>query len=335
MKKINIGFIGAGFVSQLAHVPNYYFDGRANVKAICDLNKKLCEKVADKYGIPNRYLSYSEMIQKENLDGVVLVVQRNRTSKITRQLLKSKSKFSLLTEKPIAQNYNEAKKLCILAKKNKINYFVGFMKRHDNGVNYLKKNLMNFKLGQLNTVYYESFDGDSYCNPTDYFKVKKNKRNKELNNSLSKYLNAQCHSIDLLRYLFGELKLLNSLLTIKGEGMILLKSKKNIPIILNNQFTKSKTWNENIKFNFDKGCIEVKLPPPFLKNTPAQVLIKNYKTGRIIKPFIKWGWSFKNQASAFISYLKSRKKTKNLTYAKDCLDDIKIIENAFKNNKNI
>ena len=54
--------------------------------------------------------------------------------------------------------------------KNKTKYLVGHMKRYDNGILFLKKNLRKINLGKLISVYYQSFIGDSYSNPFEYFK---------------------------------------------------------------------------------------------------------------------------------------------------------------------
>ena len=105
------------------------------------------------------------------------------------------------------------------------------MKRNDNGIIYLKK-FEETKLGKLISVYYESFLGDSYNNPFEYFKH--NQKNYKKLNSLNKilkikknlylkYLNTNCHCINLLRYLFGDLKIENKKFNSSGEGLAIFK----------------------------------------------------------------------------------------------------------------
>ena len=77
MKIAKIGFIGAGFVSQVAHLPSFKTNKKVKIVSICDVNKKLLKKVSKKYKIKNTYLSYKDMISNEELDGIVLSVQRN------------------------------------------------------------------------------------------------------------------------------------------------------------------------------------------------------------------------------------------------------------------
>ena len=336
MKKVKIGFIGAGFMSQIAHLPSFYSDSRVELVALSDLNKKLLEKVSKKYQIKRIYTHYKEMLSKETLDGIVLAVQRSRTELIAKDIIRKG--ISLLSEKPAALSYKSAKKLSDMCQKKKSIYLIGYMKQHDNGILYLKKNLDNMKLGRLKSVYYESFLGDSYGNPFEYFKNenknyrRKNTLNKNFINKyfvFLKYLNTHCHSINLIRYLFGELKLDYSSLSHGGEGCVFLKTKNNIQIVINNQYSKSKRWIENVFINFEKGKVIVKIPTPLLKNTSAELIIENYKTGTISKPWIKWGWSFRNQANFFVDCIISSKTKKSFCVAKDCLNDLKLIETIF------
>ena len=94
---------------------------------------------------------------------------------------------------------------------------------------------------------------DSYNNPFEYFKhnqknYKKlnslNKNFKDKKNLYLKYLNTNCHCINLLRYLFGDLKIENKKFNSSGEGLAIFKNKLNSKIIFNNQYTPAKSWKE-------------------------------------------------------------------------------------------
>ncbi len=337
MKKIKLGFIGAGFMSQSAHMPSFYEDQRVQIVALSDLDKKLLDKVSKKYQIKNTYLSYKKMLKSEKLDGIVLVVNRSKTELIAKDVLKAK--IPLFSEKPMATSYLSARKLHNISKKNKTKYLLGHMKRHDNGISILKKNLKENKLGKLISVHYQSFIGDSFSNPFEYFKHgdknyrKKNTLNKNFKNKkliFLKYLNSFCHSINLIRYLFGEIKINYKILSKAGEGLVFFKSKDDANIIFNNQFSNATRWIEDIKINFEKGSIFVKIPTPLLKNTSAEITIEDYTNGKIYKPGIKWGWAFRNQAKDFINYIISNKLSESSCRAIDSLEDMKIIESIFR-----
>ena len=116
----------------------------------------------------------------------------------------------------------------------------------------------------------------------------------------------------------------------QGEGLVFFKTKKKIKVILNNQYSKAKRWIENIFINYEDGKIVIKMPTPLLKNSSAEITIENYRTGKITKPWINWGWSFRNQANFFIDYLRSQKKSSYSCSAKSCLKDLYLIEQIFK-----
>ena len=131
-----------------------------------------------------------------------------------------------------------------------------------------------------------------------------------------------------MRYLFGKIRVVNKALSTTGEGYVFFK-KNELNLILNNQYSKSKNWIENINLNFEKGKIIVKIPTPLLKISSASITIKNFVTGNITKPKISSGWSFINQAESFINLINSKKNKKNYATGQDSLDDIKIIESIF------
>lgn len=68
MQKVRLGFIGAGFISQLVHLPSFYFDPRVKIVAISDLDKELLKKVSKKYQIQKTYTSHKKMLKEEKLD---------------------------------------------------------------------------------------------------------------------------------------------------------------------------------------------------------------------------------------------------------------------------
>ena len=169
---INLGLIGSGLVSQICHLPSFVDDKRVKFVAISDLNQDILNKVSKKYSIKNRFTDYKVMLQKCKLDGVVLASNRNTIEEISEYILKKK--INLFVEKPQSFSSKVAKKLIKLSNKNNVKYVVGYMKKYDNGIIFLK-NYLKKKKGKIKSVYYENFLGDSYQNPFEYFRIKKKK----------------------------------------------------------------------------------------------------------------------------------------------------------------
>ena len=172
-KIVKIGWIGSGFVGQVAHLNLYEDINDAKIVALSELRQSLGKKVVKKNFISNYYKDYTEMLNNELLDGVVLIVHRNHTAYFAEDILKKK--FNLFTEKPQAPTYDIAKKLVSIAKKNNLKYASGLMRRHDDGIKYSKKvfnNLLkNKNLGKLIGAEFYCFAGGDYCDIGNYQKT--------------------------------------------------------------------------------------------------------------------------------------------------------------------
>ena len=106
---IKVGFIGAGFIGQLAHLQNYIEIPGCEVAALAEIRPQLRERVQKRYGIEASYASHLELLENENIDAVVAVTRRPNTGPIAEACLNAKK--HLLTEKPMAGTFAQAKKL--------------------------------------------------------------------------------------------------------------------------------------------------------------------------------------------------------------------------------
>jgi predicted dehydrogenase len=326
---IRLGFVGAGLVSQICHLPSFHDDKRIKFIAISDKDRDILKKVAKKYSIPNKFINYKNMLEKCKLDAVILAANRNTIEDISRYILKKK--INLFVEKPQCYSTSVADELIRISEKNKVKYTVGYMKKYDNGIIFLKKYLTQKRIGSIKSIYYENFLGDSYENPFEYFRTEK-KRNKRLNDLSvkNKFLNNFSHNINLLEYLFGKLKYLkNNFFDDRiGSGLLFFENR-SIKIILNCMYSKSKKWHEEMHINLQKEKIIVKFPTPLKKNTSASIIIKNYKNGNELVPFIEPGWSFRNQAKFFVNSIYNKKQKKNINEAKYNYNTLSIVEEIF------
>ena len=65
MAKIKIGIIGTGGISHY-HMSGYNrLADKAEVVALCDINEQRVKDYAKQYNVPNYYLDFNEMLQKE------------------------------------------------------------------------------------------------------------------------------------------------------------------------------------------------------------------------------------------------------------------------------
>jgi hypothetical protein len=321
MKK-KICIIGLGFVSQYAYISSLKFNKKVEIVAISDKNESFLRKVANKFGIENYYKDYRQIFKSHKIDAAFIIVEKENYFEIIKHILSKK--IHVFSEKPGSISSFQIKKLINISKKKKVFFYIGYMKKFDKGIEYLKKKIDANAFGKIISVIYKSYDGDSYCSPNQYLKKKIQKR--KIGSSYSRFLNSNSHSVNLLRFLFGDLKFRYKQISPSGEGIIFFNGKiNNCNIVLNNRFSHSVKWIEEIDVNFENFYVKIEMPPPFLRNVNSEIKIIKLKTGNILRPFFPYTWSFNEQSKYFIDNLYNKKIIRSDEYTKD----FKLIENLF------
>ncbi|NLE69203.1 MAG: Gfo/Idh/MocA family oxidoreductase, partial [Clostridiales bacterium] len=110
MSKLNIGIIGCGGIANNKHLPSIKKIGGADVVAFCDIIKEKAEQTAAKFGTPDAQVfeDYRDLL-KLDLDAVYVCTPNRSHSMITVDALKSGK--HVMCEKPMAINYQEARKM--------------------------------------------------------------------------------------------------------------------------------------------------------------------------------------------------------------------------------
>ena len=105
-RTIGIGVIGAGTIAQISHIP-YILDDEQRFKllAISDINESLLSEVADHYHIDSRYPDYQALLDREDIDAVLICHSGSHHDSVLAALDKGKD---ILVEKPLAWPASEA-----------------------------------------------------------------------------------------------------------------------------------------------------------------------------------------------------------------------------------
>jgi predicted dehydrogenase len=128
MTKLKIGVIGAGGLANSIHLPFLATFSEAELCAVCDLISSRAESAAKTFGIPRTYISYYDMLNKEKLDAVFVLVPPDGLFRVASDcLLAGKHVFM---EKPMGITLFQANTLRELAETQKRILHVGFNRRY-------------------------------------------------------------------------------------------------------------------------------------------------------------------------------------------------------------
>jgi len=201
---VKLGFLGAGIISE-CHF--YAVDKLKDIQisAIASSDKAE-ENAAKKYGA-RFYSDYRELLDREkDLDGVVIALPNFMHCEASEYAINSGHK-NIFCEKPLARNPAEAGKVVKLVKETGVLFQTGYMKRFNPGFQMMKESLP--EIGEIEFVTSGIFGAS-----TDPEIVRKNANNKKHDTwhndpvlSGGGFLaHSGSHHVDLLRYLFGDIK---------------------------------------------------------------------------------------------------------------------------------
>lgn len=338
-RRVKIGFVGAGFMSQLAHLPSFKEIDGCEVVALAELRPRLREIIADKFRIPKRYPSHKELAEDDEIEAVVALFHYLLNAEVACYLLE-KGKDVML-EKPMAFTYELAQSMVDASKKSGRLLMIGFMKRYDPGVQLAKKLIEQLlttgEIGEPTFVRVHIFGGEWVCNiGTPIFtdepypplpERKADWLHPSLVNMYDEFINVASHNLNLLRYLLpGDWQVEDAFL--KETQLLAVLRKNNLLCSFEYGRLPAHRWDEDITIYFQKGWIRVETPPPLLKNVPARVIF--YRTGEepsYNEPIAPWGWGFKREAEHFVQCVRERKEP--ISSGEDSLKDMLLAKDIF------
>jgi predicted dehydrogenase len=147
MEKVRVGIVGLGWVAQVFHLPLLTKFTDAEVVAVCDKDKSRVRMIAERFGVPNTYYDYEQMLQSEELDAVIVCTSTDAHLEVTLAALKAQK--DVFVEKPIARHYAEAVQMAEAAKLHKCKLMVGMNNRFRPDTMILKSFLEKGELGKI------------------------------------------------------------------------------------------------------------------------------------------------------------------------------------------
>ena len=336
---IRLGFIGGGFFSQVTHLPCYSKLPECRLAAACDIRPGIRDYLSEKFRIPYIYARPEELLEKTNVDAVVISLPRPCTGPAVEMALDAgKHVFS---EKPMAMTYQQAKKLAEQSRKTGMTYSIGFMKRHDDGVaeykSEIQKLLQSGNLGELQHVMLENFTTDYAVPIPEHYREKRSENAslpewpsfpeylpKNFYNDYTATINVTSHDFNLVRYIFGNDLQPLYFNVMAGKSQIALLRGKHCDFSLNFGKSTCGQWHQVISSYFQNGYIRLKLPSPLDMGKSAAIETAKQGQTHYWRPDPDESrWCFMNQAREFLDAVSLQNEVKNT--GEDALLDMALI----------
>jgi predicted dehydrogenase len=307
---LRIGVIGAGRIAQIAHLATLSAVDGARVVALADLRPELAAIVAERWNVPRVYPSHAEMIADPDIDAVVVITQRTQTAAIAGDALRAGK--HVLSEKPMAMSSTDAQELVSLAAARRACYAVGYMKRHDRGVNAAREHIARWRengaAGALLLVR-AAMDGGDDAAGTDWLMTPEPRTHAGFavgaavgdpapKSPFDQFLNVFSHTSNLTRFLAGAPIALEA--AVQGERSAALVGRiAGVPFLGAFEDRVVPGWHERIDVVFERGRVTVQMPPPFERSSAARVTVTH--AGGAVEDLSRPGWAFALQAAAFVA----------------------------------
>jgi predicted dehydrogenase len=150
VKTVKVGVLGFGTMGQ-RHLKNCLLMKDVKV-TVADTSKSALRKAKD-IGIKEVYSNYLELIQKGNVDAVVVTLPN--FLHVESSCLAAESGLDVFVEKPLGRTAEECKSITQSAKKNDVKLMVGFYQRFLSTTRILKSKIDSGILGDIELVAYE------------------------------------------------------------------------------------------------------------------------------------------------------------------------------------
>ena len=125
---LRLGLIGLGEVAQVVHLPVLQsLPDLYEVTAACDISPSLLTAVGDRFGIPNRYGSATEMLAAGGLDAVLVLNSDEYHAECVIDALEAG--LHVLVEKPMCLSPREADEIIAARDRTGLTVMVGYMRR--------------------------------------------------------------------------------------------------------------------------------------------------------------------------------------------------------------
>lgn len=321
MKQMKSAIVGCGNIYPV-HAEALKNMKKTKLEYMIDIKKERAKKAAQKYNCS--YLTDYKKLLKKNIDVVHICTPHHLHRPMAVDFLKAG--INVLVEKPMALNYNEAKKIIAVENKSSANLGVCFQNRFNENNQKAKKILQKKTLGEIKGIKAIV----SWHRGKDYY-LKDEWRGKYETEGGGVLINQAIHTLDLVQWFGGKVESLKANVDTRVlEKIIDVEDTVDATLFFDNQavaiFYATNTFSSNspieIVIDCEKGSLRL---------FDDQLIIKK---GEQIKAFQEendtnykkyWGYGHKKLIKAFYQDLRN-KSSDNTISAQEGIKTLELIK---------
>ena len=149
-KPVRIGLIGAGAISQVAHLPVLSHMRGATLVALCDNDGPKARALADRFGVPDVFTDIDDLLEFDELDAVIIATPNHlHEPHVLAALAK---KVHVLCERPLALTARGVERIIAAATRADRKVMVGNNHRFRSDVQMLERFLRGGELGKMSRI---------------------------------------------------------------------------------------------------------------------------------------------------------------------------------------
>ncbi len=323
-KILKVGIVGCGTIAQIMYLPILReLEELYKVVALCDVSKKLVQKMGELYNVKQIYTDYHKMLKETDMDAVIILTPINHSEVAIEAALKG---IHILTEKPMSISLKEADEMLIAAKENRVKLMVAHMRLYNpayEAAREIIKGIKDKRFIRLHTSCGITGGAPEFLNQVariyrfddipDKVKEEQNifidKHLKELTglseaarNLYINILGGAIHDIYVLRGIFGNPEKVlfterwnDWLISVLdyGEGLRCSYTMGGTPDV--SDFEAGLTV-----YGRDK-VVNLRFQPSYIKNAPAEIEVREMDKGMFVRKTIRASWeeAFKRELMHF------------------------------------
>ena len=147
---VRIAVVGAGAIAQLTHIPLLARQKGAVLAALCDNDGAKARALADRFGVPDVFTDFEELLDSDLVDAVVIATPNHLHEPHVLSALRKK--LHVLCERPLSLSGRGVERCLAAAQKADRRLVVGHNHRFRSDVQALDQFLRNAELGEITAI---------------------------------------------------------------------------------------------------------------------------------------------------------------------------------------